>query len=178
MYVVIDGVTAGCQAYLQPPRSLSPSLLSLPPITLFYPCLIWQRRWRRAGARVTKGHCSSSNITLILLFPCLVTLPSLLSLSSRLLLSSSLQFCLCFNLPILLCLPHTERQSLQLWWCKTPCHFCYVRCFFFCLNRNSSTLEVFFFCIWIYLKFENTIGNNTKTNPASYTGLNLTLSSV
>lgn len=39
-------------------------LLFLPPITLFHPRLIWQRRRRRAGARVTKGHCTSSNITL------------------------------------------------------------------------------------------------------------------
>lgn len=77
MYVLIDGVTAGCQAYLPPPP-LSPPLLFLPPTALFHPRLIWQRRRRRAGARVTKGHCSSSNIALMPLSPLSRHLVSLL----------------------------------------------------------------------------------------------------
>lgn len=56
----------------------TPPLPLFPPIALFHPRLIWQRRRRRAGARVTKGHCSSSNITLMPLFPLSRHLVSLL----------------------------------------------------------------------------------------------------
>lgn len=76
--------------YTHPPR-LSPLLPFLPPIALFHPRLIWQRRRRRAG--VTEGHCSSSNITLVPLFPSLVTLSLYFALTSL----SSPQFCLDFN---------------------------------------------------------------------------------
>lgn len=121
------------------------------PITPLHPRLIWQQRWRRAGVRVTEGRCSSSNITLIRLFPRLVTLPSLLSLSSRSLL------CLSNWLP-----PSSSvflTQSLQPRWCKTHCHFYYVLYFvlFFSVWTGNHQLSRFFllhlniFKIWKYL---------------------------
>lgn len=110
MYVLIDGVTAGCQAYLQPPASSFASSPAPPsPRLRFHPCLIWQHRRRRAGARVTKGHGSSSKDTLMPLFPppsspCLFTLPSLFSPPCSIS-SSSPHFCLHFNFLHLPCLP-------------------------------------------------------------------------
>lgn len=139
------------------------------PITPLHPRLIWQQRWRRAGVRVTEGRCSSSNITLIRLFPCLVTLPSLLSLSSRSIL------CLCFNSP-----PPPLSSSHRVYNRGDARHIvifimCSTLFCFFLSELEIINSQGFFSCIWTYLKFENTSGITTKTNPASYADLNVTL---
>lgn len=129
--------------YTHPPR-LSPLLPFLPPIALFHPRLIWQRRRRRAG--VTEGHCSSSNITLVPLFPSLVTL----SLYFALTYLSSPQFCLDFN--------------SSPWFPSSPSHRLY--------NLGDANTLSFLFVV---CSLSDTIGNFTKTDSASFMGLHLTL---
>lgn len=155
MCVLIDGVTAGCQAYLQPPRPLSPPLLFLPPIALFHPRLIWQRRRRRAGARVTKGHCSSSNITLMPLVPHLVTLSLYFALTSLSLPARPVppprSFVSVLTSPAsLVFLPLGDGAWRTTWVMQDTLSFLLFCAphFFFFFCQNSSTLNVFFFfCI-------------------------------
>lgn len=171
MYVLIDGVTAGCQAYLQPPCSLSPRLLSLPPHHSLPSSFNLAAEAKESGSESHQGtllvfkhhtHASPSrscHLALTAFSPLhAYSFPPPCSFVSVLTSPSSLVF-----------LTLTDK-SVQPWWCKTPCQFlfCAHFGFFFCLNRNSSTLKVFYYFFLLHLnlfKIENTIGNVNQDKP-------------
>lgn len=155
--VLIDGVTAGCQAYLHPLLHCAP----VPPSHHSVPSSFnLAAEAKESGSESHQGtlHIFKHH-TFRLLSPCLFTLPSLLS-PPRSLHSSSPHFCLRFNfsrLPCRPCLPHTERQGIQLRWCKAPCHFCFalLSCFFFSEPKPTliMLMRVYLTHLWIVFPF-------------------------
>jgi len=166
MYVLIDGVTAGCQAYLHPPASLFP-FAPAPPSRHSVPSsfnLVEETMESGSASHqgtilVFKGHAQAS-------FPLSHHLVSLLCPHSSLLPACSVPppcgFVFILTSPASPCLPH--RQNVQRRWFKAPC--CFVSFFFF-LNMNLSAL--FSPCNRNSLKSKILLGNVSKANPASYT---------
>lgn len=127
MYLLIDGVTAGCQAYLQPHTSLFPFAPALPSHRSLPSSFNLAAEAKESGSHqgtllIFKGHTHASFFPPVALL-CLFTLPRLHSPPSSIgSSSSSLQFCRYINLSRLSCL--LCRQSAQKLWFQTTCQFC------------------------------------------------------
>lgn len=146
--MLIDGVTAGCQAYLHPPSSPLPSA-PVPSSRRSVPSSFnLAAEAKESGERESPRDTARLQTSRSRLFPppsspCLFTLPSLLSPPRSFVFISTSSA----PQPPPAHFTHTDCTISVM---QTPCHFCLLCAphFFFplsCLNRNSSTLFFFLY---------------------------------